>query len=48
MEWEFFNKLKELFANEQGWDIEVVTENDAEVFVDDWVFRVHVEADVNG
>jgi hypothetical protein len=48
MEFELLNKLKELFANEPGWDIEIVTENDAEVFVDDWIFRVHVEADING
>lgn len=28
--------------------IEIVTENDMEIYIDDYVFRVHIEGDING
>lgn len=41
----FLVLLRDALANE-GVDVDIVTDTDAEVFVDDWIFRVNVVGDV--
>lgn len=42
---DFLVTMREALAH-QGIDVDIITDDDAEVFIDDWIYRVHVEADV--
>ncbi len=42
----FLQVMREALEN-SGYDVDIVTDTDAEVFIDDWIFRVNVVGDIN-
>jgi hypothetical protein len=41
----FLTAMRDAFAH-LDIDVDIVTDSDAEVFIDDWIFRVNVVGDI--